>query len=323
MLLRIFDKELALIPDSVKNIVFEKWASPKPVKKYDYTLMYELAGGMIFLLFILLLRYKVMAKYNKKLEREIEKTKQELEEKQKQLIQQSRQAQMGEMISMIAHQWRQPLAAISATSVAMQLQAELNQLDDATVVTLSKKISQYSKHLSETIDDFRNFFKPNKEKKKTDYTQLVQSVLGIIETSLKNQNIAVEKELSCDDRFFTYPNEITQVILNLMKNAEDALLEKKIKNPVIKIKSFNENGRSVLEISDNAGGIPEEIMSKIFDPYFSTKSKKTGTGLGLYMSKTIIEEHCEGKLNVKNDNFGASFSIELTDSLVKKSDDKG
>ncbi len=244
---------------------------------------------------------------NKTLKYRIEKEVQKNREKDRQMIQQSRLAQMGEMISMIAHQWRQPLTAISATSQAIMLKATLNKLDKETAIELSKKISSFSQHLSSTIDDFREFFKTNKKKNKVTYSEMIEGVLHIVGDTLKNQNINLLKELDSDLTFDTYPNEVKQVILNLIKNAEDVLIEKNIQNPTIKIKTYENR----LSVEDNAGGIPENIIDKIFDPYFSTKTKKDGTGLGLYMSKTIIEEHCDGELRVKNGDQGAVFTIIL------------
>ena len=212
---------------------------------------------------------------------------------------------------MIAHQWRQPLAAISSTSAAINLKAKLGKLDKENAINLASKISGYSQHLSQTIDDFREFFKKNKEKRETTYTELINSVLSIIEESVQNKNITLIKELNCEDKLYTYSNEIKQVILNLIKNAEDILLEKSIEKPCIKVITYKKEDTLILEISDNAGGIPENIIDKIFDPYFSTKIKKDGTGLGLYMSKTIIEEHCNGKIGVTNGEDGAIFKIEL------------
>ncbi len=232
-----------------------------------------------------------------------------LKEKNKLLTQQSRMAQMGEMISMIAHQWRQPLAAISATSASIELKARLNKLDNDTAQQKAQDISAFSQHLSKTIDDFRDFFKPNKKKIETSYDELITSVLEIIGVSIRNKNIELIQELNCHDRFITYPNELKQVILNLIKNAEDALLEKRIENPYIKIATYTKEDKYILEVSDNAGGVPKNVIDDIFDPYFSTKTKKDGTGLGLYMSKTIIEEHCGGELSVSNDTEGAVFRV--------------
>ena len=237
----------------------------------------------------------------------------ELKQKQKLLYEQSRLAQMGEMISMIAHQWRQPLSAISATSASLQLKAKLDNLDQNFVIEMTDNITMYSQHLSDTIDDFRNFFKPNKEKDVVEFTTLINAVLSIIHLSLTNHNIRLEKELNCEEPFTSYANELKQVILNLIKNSEDILRDNKVKDPYIKICTSKVNGKYVLEVRDNGGGIPEDILKNIFDPYFSTKKQKDGTGLGLYMSKMIIEEHCKGKLRAFNSSEGAVFVITVGD----------
>ena len=235
-------------------------------------------------------------------------------QKDQQLLHQSRLAQMGEMISMISHQWRQPLSAISATSASIELKASLNKLDNDTAQLHAHNISNFAQHLSRTIDDFRNFFKPNKKKRKTTYDEVINSVLGIIEISITNKSIQLYKELNCHNTFMSHPNELQQVVLNLIKNAEDILLEKKIENPYIKIKTYQNKDKYILEIIDNGGGIPEGIKGRIFDPYFSTKIKKEGTGLGLYMSKMIIEEHCGGKISASNTHDGVMFKIEIQDN---------
>ena len=233
-------------------------------------------------------------------------------EKEQQIIQQGRLAQMGEMISMIAHQWRQPLAAISSTSASLQIKAQLGTADEETVIKKAQNIAKYSQHLSSTIDDFRDFFKPTKEKSEVTYTKIVESVLDIVQISIINKNIAIFKEFNTQELFETNENELKQVVLNLIKNSEDVLLEKNVPHPFIKIITYTNTNGHILEISDNGGGIPKEILDKIFDPYFSTKSEKNGTGLGLYMSKLIIEEHCHGKLTVTNVDNGALFKITLS-----------
>ena len=234
-----------------------------------------------------------------------------LKEKTEQIIQQNRLAQMGEMMSMIAHQWRQPLNAISCTSGAMQIKALRDKIDKEMILSKTQEIADYAQHLSRTIDDFRDFFKPNKKMKLTSYKKIIESVLGIIKASIQNHNIDLIQDLKCDKKFQTYENEIKQVILNLIKNAEDILIDNSIKEPFIKISTFIENEFYILEVTDNGGGISKDIIGKIFDPYFSTKTKKDGTGLGLYMSKMIIEEHCNGKLEVYNTDCGATFKITL------------
>ena len=231
--------------------------------------------------------------------------------KDKQLLEQSRLAQMGEMISMIAHQWRQPLSAISSASGAINIKAKRDKLSNEMAEELSSKILGYSQHLSTTIDDFKNFFKKNKEMKETSYKEIIEHVLSIVAETLVYHNIEVIKTFEESSSFLSYENEIKQVVLNIIKNAEDTLLENAIKNPSIHIFAYQKDAVEYLEISDNGGGIPKEIIEKIFDPYFSTKKQKDGTGLGLYMSKIIIEEHCQGKLSVFNAEEGALFRIEL------------
>lgn len=234
------------------------------------------------------------------------------------LLRQSRLAQMGEMLSMIAHQWRQPLAAISATSATLELKASMHKLDSDDIRQKAHHISNYSQHLSKTIDDFRGFFKPNKEKAETTYDEIIASVLQIMETSLKNKNIQLVKALNCHEMFSTYPGEIKQVILNLVSNSEEALLENMVEEPYIKITTYTKEDKYILQVEDNAGGILEKDIEYIFDPYFSTKKAKDGTGLGLYMSKIIIEEHCGGTLSVMNISKGALFTIVLNKTYKKR-----
>ena len=248
---------------------------------------------------------------NEELEVRIEEEIKKSREKDKQMLKQSKLAQMGEMISMIAHQWRQPLSAISSTGVSMLLKAKLNKLDKKLTMELAQNVIDYSQHLSNTIDDFREFFKQNKEKRETSCDEVVISTLHIVEESIKNKNIKIVKELNSSQTFNTYPNELKQVVLNLIKNAEDILLDKKIEDGYINIRTYEKDGCLNIIVEDNAGGVPEDIIDKIFDPYFSTKTKKDGTGLGLYMSKIIIEEHCKGKIEVKNGKNGAVFKISI------------
>ena len=165
--------------------------------------------------------------------------------------------------------------------------------------------------MSSTINDFRDFFKTNKEQADTTFTYIIDSVLNIVSSAMKSKNIELVTKLNYDEMFHSYPNELKQVVMNLIKNAEDVLLEKGIKNPMIMITTTKVSDGILLEVTDNGGGIENSIIDKIFDPYFSTKLEKHGTGLGLYMSKTIIEEHCEGTLSVSNVDNGACFKLKL------------
>jgi len=221
--------------------------------------------------------------------------------------QQNRLALLGEMIGMIAHQWRQPLGAIAAVTASMQLKAQLGKCTTETVLDHAAKIEKLIKYMSETIDDFRYFFKPNQPKSMTDLEKIVKGALTLIDGSLSKKDIALELDVQDVRPLMSYEGKLKQVVINLIRNAEDALVDRQVASPSIQI-SVRKN---TLCITDNAGGIPAEILPKIFDPYFSTKVKKDGTGLGLYMSKMIIEEHCKGRLNVKSWDTYTRFCIEL------------
>jgi PAS domain S-box-containing protein len=236
----------------------------------------------------------------------------ETKEKDMILRKQAKLAQMGEMLSMIAHQWRQPLSAISAASIGLHIKSQLGTADKESVFQATKDIADYAQHLSSTIDDFRNFFKPNKELKSVDFCELTESVLSLVEKPLMNRHIKLIVTLECKTKFLTYPNELKQVMLNLIQNSQDALMESKEETPYIKIVAKEDHLHEfpfILEVSDNAGGIKIETIEKVFEPYFSTKLEKNGTGLGLYMSKTIVEEHCNGRLSVENIENGVLFRI--------------
>ncbi len=292
------------------------------LKELDKT--YQLALVLFIIIFFIIIIFSMLdikrerekdealqkvEKINIELEEKIKEAVEENRKKDQAMFQQSRLAQMGEMLSMIAHQWRQPLSAISSTASSLKLKASLGKADKDIVLKKSDDIVKYAKHLSSTIDDFRSFFKSNKIKADTNLNEIVQSVLNIVKHSLENSGISLETELKCDKIFQSYPNEIKQVLLNLIKNAEDVLKEKDIKDPKIVIKTYEKESMLILEVLDNAGGVPEDIRDKVFDPYFSTKIKKDGTGLGLYMSKIIIEKHCSSKIEVVNKKNGALFRI--------------
>ena len=227
------------------------------------------------------------------------------------LIQQSRLAQMGEMISMIAHQWRQPLSSISAISSTLSLDVMMQNYQEDFFKERLDSIGELSQHLSSTIDDFRNFFKEDKEREEVNLKNTVHDCLQVMSSTLINKGIEISISIDNDILIQSYANELKQVVLNVLKNAEDALLETAAKNPKISILGYKKDSFAYLEIEDNAGGVADAIMNKVFDPYFSTKTKKDGTGLGLYMSKTIIQEHCSGEITLTNSDKGALFIIKL------------
>lgn len=248
---------------------------------------------------------------NRTLEERVQQEVQENLKKDQLMLRSARQAQMGEMLSMIAHQWRQPLSSISTITGNLMVFLELEQYNKEQFLELLGNINDHAQFLSRTINDFRNFFSPNKKQESVMMPDILEQTIHIIGRSLEYKNIELQRDYAFKAPIITYPNEITQVFLNVLKNAQDVLVEKKIKAPRILIRGYEANRMQVIEIQDNAGGIPEEHMDKIFDPYFSTKDEKTGTGLGLYMSKLIVEKHCKGKLTAKNQEDGACFVIGL------------
>ncbi len=252
-----------------------------------------------------------LKQFNTALEERVRTEVQKNIEKDIQLMHQARLAQVGEMVGMIAHQWRQPLNIISTAATDMDLKLELKTLDEATSRKHIDTINTLTQHLSTTIDDFRDFFKVTKEMERTSLNEVVTATLKIIGEFITNKNIIIETDLKSTATFESYPNELKQVLLNLLKNAEDALLERGVADPKIMIKSYEDEDYISLEVCDNAGGVPEDIIEKIFDAYFTSKSKEIGTGLGLYMSKIIIEEHCRGSLSVHNEEAGACFCVRL------------
>ncbi len=245
------------------------------------------------------------------LKSKIEEAIKDAQIKDRAMMYQSRLAQMGEMISMIAHQWKQPLSEISGIFMELETACRFNKLDKDYLLDLAKDGDNISCFMSKTIENFRNFFKPDKVREVFSINKASKEALSLVEATMKNSNITVhflEKE---DVKIEGYPNEYSQVVLNILTNARDALVQRSVANPEITIKIFKENGKSILEIYDNAGGISDVIIEKIFDPYFTTKKEPNGTGLGLYMSKMIIEKSMNGKLNVANHSNGALFRIEI------------
>ncbi|NLW92794.1 MAG: hypothetical protein GXY34_14495 [Syntrophomonadaceae bacterium] len=227
------------------------------------------------------------------------------------LVQNSKLAAMGEMIGMIAHQWRQPLSSISTVAGNLQVYIDLDMYDKDQFMALLSEINNHSQYLSNTINDFRHFFKPDNPQDEIMLHEVIDSTMGIIGKSLEYKNVCVINDCNFQNPILTYPNELMQVFLNILKNASDAFVDNETIEPRILIKGYEEEPYHIIEISDNAGGINDEVIERIFDPYFSTKGPGIGTGLGLYMSKMIVEEHCGGQLLVRNNDEGACFIIKL------------
>ena len=231
----------------------------------------------------------------------------------RQLMQQARYAQMGEMIGNIAHQWRQPLNTIGLIIQKIKFYNDNDFLDDKKLNSSIEKSMDIINGMSKTIDDFRNFFIPNKEKEIFSLKDLFKDTYSILEDIFEENLIDFKIEMQDNDlKIEGYRNELSQVILNLISNSKDVLIEKESTSSFVQLTAKKVNKNIFITCCDNGGGINDDILDKVFNPYFTTKDEGKGTGIGLYMSKEIIEKHMGGKMSVFNTGDGVCFSIELS-----------
>ena len=288
-------------------------AQYKDIPQYDLKDIIIITAAILFSVFVLFFyfRYKILVQAEKDQKKKVIEITQEIEKKDKIMLMQSRHAAMGEMLSMIAHQWRQPLANITTITSHSIVKATLKKYSQEDIANDMRKLEQTALHLSTTIHDFSNYFKPNKEQSSINLSDLINKLLQIIENSVIDEGVDLQKVLDDSINFTTYGNDLIQIILNLVQNAKEALIELKVDKPTITLKTFIKEANVYILVCDNAGGIDEAIKAQVFDPYFSTK-EKNGTGLGLYMSKSITEDHLNGNLDFKNnDDGGVCFSLIL------------
>ena len=257
---------------------------------------------------------KMFNDYRRNIKKEIDNTL----EKERLLIQQSKMAVMGEMIGNIAHQWKQPLSTISTISTGIKFQNEMNCLNDHDITLGMDNINGSVQYLSQTIDDFRNFFKPNKTKTNFNILDALENTIKLMGSQFKNNNIELIKNIN-NVELYGYYNELLQVLINILKNAKDELIKLDTnKRRIIFIDTYTDKSNLIIKIRDNANGIPSDIIEKIFDPYFTTKENDEGTGIGLYMCKQIIDG-MTGKIQVINVEYeyeaqryyGAEFIISM------------
>jgi two-component system, NtrC family, C4-dicarboxylate transport sensor histidine kinase DctB len=264
---------------------------------------------------------KKLEKFNEKLKNEIEKEVLKSRQKDSALFQQSKMAAIGEMLENIAHQWRQPLSTISTIASGMALKLEYNIFNQDEAKNELRNMVDTTKKLSNTIDYFQKYFSKSNVFEDFNLSDIIKSNLAFLEITMKSNHIDVVSHFKDDITIFGLKNEFAQALMNILNNAKDALISNvdvKYKR-VICVDLYKENGKTIISILDNAGGIPQEIMDKIFDPYFTTKHKAEGVGIGLYMVQEIIVKHMKGILNVENQSFtldgsdyiGAKFTIIL------------
>ena len=335
VLFGIFEKVAKnLSPQDIQKVLNE-WVSINYTNGTDFEyvkkiLIFMVVLGAVFLYRQYLLNKKnheletlqtELVELNRSLESKIADAVGEIVKKDAYLLHQSRLAQMGEMLSMIAHQWKQPLSSISAMQIAIRMSIELEKYDLNDEKQRKEflefihqkldKIGANTQNLSQIISDFSDFYKPNKKSEVMLLDNVIIKACNLVEDSMDVNHIRMSLDLHSESLVRLHENEFMQVILNILSNAKDQLINKNIENARVRLRSYDKDKYSILEISDNAGGIDEKIISHIFDPYFSTKLEKNGTGLGLYMSKNIIEDYHNGSINAINDKDGALFIIKI------------
>jgi len=246
-----------------------------------------------------------------RLEEMIREAVEEQRQKDDQLIVEGRQAVMGEMINNIAHQWRQPINTLGLLAQDLQLTYRLGKFSKEFIEANVKKTMEVVQGMSKTIDDFRTFFQPDRQQVDFQVLKVIAKIRSFLAEGFRAKRIAIELKAKADPVISGYPGEFSQVLLNILINARDAFANGTVERPLVRITLFTEKGRTVILIADNAGGIPPEIVGRVFDPYFTTKGPDRGTGIGLFMAKSIIEKSMGGSLTVRNVEQGAEFRIEL------------
>ncbi|MCR4304491.1 MAG: ATP-binding protein [Gallionella sp.] len=267
----------------------------------------DMAHAFNSMMLVLELREAELRRFNETLEQRVVEEATKSREKDHMLIQQSRLAAIGEMIGNIAHQWRQPINALTLLLANIKDAFEHNELDKGYLDKSVKDGQKIIQRMSTTIDDFRDFFRPNKEKDLFSVNEAVMDVLRIMEAALKYSNINISVQGGESVMAYGIRNEYAQVLINLLANSKEAIQEHKVADGQIRIGISQYEGMSVVDVEDNAGGIPPGVLPKIFEPYYTTKEK--GTGIGLYMSKVIVEDNMGGTIKACNIEGGARLTI--------------
>ena len=322
----ILQKALDSIDSEKREEIYNKWVYVNYQKETNYDSLNKFLFIIIgfILVFILFYRQYLLKKMNEELNEKIKLEIQKNEEKNRISIQQSRMASMGEMLENIAHQWRQPLSTISVAASGIEIKKELNILNDEDLSDSLRHIKNATQYLSNTIDDFRNFFVKDKIPSNINIRNTLNKTIDLISSTLAKEEITLIRNIQ-NINFTSYENELIQVLMNIFINAKDALANRKSEKLIIVvIKQIEDN--LVIKIKDNAGGVDSSIIDKIFEPYFTTKHQFNGTGIGLYMSKLIVEKHLIGEISVKNIDFifnsktyrGALFELVLPLNITNK-----
>lgn len=325
MLQRILNKGLKQISDEERRQINSKWV---PVVQPGWRLSRSTIGGMVAGVALLITITVIV--WNRSLSREINERKrveaelesvnitleqriaQEVEqsrEKDRLIFQQARQAAMGEMLHSIAHQWRQPLNNIAIYVQNLDEMYRNGELSQDQLHQDVQTIMEIIMYMSKTIDDFRSFFRHDKTVYRFSVADQINQTLRYASSRIEQSGITIHLDIRTNVELDSYPSEYTQVLLNIINNAVDALKNTPAEHPELWITLDTDSGRSRVVVRDNAGGIADDVLPRVFDPYFTTKPLGEGTGIGLYMAKIIVEKNLGGKLTVCNRDQGAEFTI--------------
>jgi polar amino acid transport system substrate-binding protein len=332
-LFSILNKVLKAIPAEAYRAISDKWIESAIIRKTDYIAMLQIVGIALLVIGAILLAYRRQARLkrhieelNASLESRIEEALEKNKEQQIMMLHQDRHARMGEMISMIAHQWRQPLNNLALVNQLLLSKYDKGKLDDEAVAYFRSHSKRLIEQMSDTIEDFRNFYKVEKETSTFCVGDVIRELIDHTHVLFEKNGVHVDLDIEGCSMFVGYPNEFKHAVLNIMSNAREALVEQQNTHKTIAVEVFETLDRSeiIVRITDNAGGIPPEIRDKIFEPYFSTKEEKNGTGLGLYMARVIIVDHMHSHLEAEDVEGGTAFVIRLVrnpDELDSSADD--
>lgn len=335
ILVEILNKAIEQITSNEIQTIVNKWVSIKYQEAADYTYFWVFFVLTSILIFFFLYRQYLLKHSNNHLQKEVIKRTRQLESSnqslkrkrdelhnlnknlelkikeeveknrliQEKLFKTDKLASMGEMISNIAHQWRQPLSVISTLATGVKLQKEFDTLSDKELILNMDLINKNAQYLSETINDFKNFIKGDRNLQNYNLSSTITNFIHLVESSIKNSNIRMILDLDDDIFIDGYPNELIQCFINIFNNSKDAYEETNQENPLFFIKTQKQNNQVIIKIKDNAQGIPQNIITKIYEPYFTTKHKSQGTGLGLHMTYKLITDGINGKIDAKNVSF--------------------
>ena len=277
--------------------------------KLNFEIIKYILIAILIILFLLLYRHLILQKANKNLQEKIAKKIEENRVKDSMLYQQRKMAEMGEMIGNIAHQWKQPLAILNVINATLKEQNNYDKLSKKELNSSLDDMEVNIMQMGQTVEDFLSYFKPSKAKKDFSLLESIEKALFIINHAIKKEEIKISIDIDENFNLYGHKEKFIQVVVTLLMNAIQALEGNDIKE--IEIRAHRNNESTILDISDNAGGIKEEFLSRIFEPYFTTKHQTQGTGLGLYIAKMIIEKSMNGKLSAENRDNGAKFTISI------------